>query len=56
MILALLILALAVFLAGACAGILVALVISIHRARRTPFLSAPHEKSADARACRSLRV
>jgi hypothetical protein len=54
MILALVILALAIFLAGACAGIFAALVLSIHRARRTPFLSAPRGSRPDAIARRAL--
>jgi hypothetical protein len=54
MILALLIVALAIFLAGACAGILAALVVSIHRARRTPFLSATHERRSDSITRRAL--
>ncbi len=48
MILALLITALAVFLAGAAAGILAVVVVSIHRGARTPFLSGtPGKRSGD---------
>jgi hypothetical protein len=50
----LLVSALAVFLAGFCAGTLAVLVVSMHRGARRSFLSANHAEHAGAIARRAL--